>query len=122
MKTEASWLFAFTLFTRLCILVQAAPPIAVPSADDDEPKDPFQMRVSQSKISMIFGGFSNPYTHFNPLQLPDIAQKAQSEIVKEVAKNHGDGRLVQPNFQWCSAHGTRPLCLRVNHQLDDRMT
>ena len=72
-------------------------------SNDDLP-DPFQMRVYQTSVSMVFSGFSKPYIHFRDVELFDIGHKAQYEIVQAVVQNRGDGPIAQPNFEWCSFH------------------
>lgn len=73
-----------TLFTSLlllllhfCTLTLALPPIFTTERAKDNLPDPFQLRVYKTPVSLIFSGFSDPYTHFEALQLLDIAHEAQ---------------------------------------------
>ncbi|KAL8957347.1 MAG: hypothetical protein Q9183_006085, partial [Haloplaca sp. 2 TL-2023] len=90
--------------------------------------DPLQMQVYDSPLSMIFSGFSTPFTPFRDLQLMDIAVKAQEQIIKEwVAGAKPDGAIPTPNLEWSSPHsghtfGARVVYLRFNHQLDGGFT
>ncbi|KAL8917809.1 MAG: hypothetical protein Q9208_007738 [Pyrenodesmia sp. 3 TL-2023] len=85
----------------------------------DDWTDPFHLpALPGSSISLILSGFSKPYHAFEPLMLVDIAAKAQFEIVKGVVDSRGDAVIAQPDFQWCSNHGKKPVCLRVHHTLE----
>ncbi|KAL8902470.1 MAG: hypothetical protein Q9207_004691 [Kuettlingeria erythrocarpa] len=89
------------------------------ASNNNDYTDPYHLPpLSGSSISLILSGFLNPAHAFEPLLLLDIAAKAQAEIVRGVVESRGDAVIAQPNFQWCSNHGRRPVCLRVNHTLE----
>ncbi|KAL8754002.1 MAG: hypothetical protein Q9184_005250 [Pyrenodesmia sp. 2 TL-2023] len=103
----------------------AAPPILGPPTTSslqmasNDYTDPYHLApLRGSSISLILSGFLRPMHPFEPLMLFDIAAKAQFEIVKGVVDSRGDAVIAQPNFQWCSNHGRKPVCLRVNHTLE----
>ncbi|KAL8646600.1 MAG: hypothetical protein Q9210_006042, partial [Variospora velana] len=83
--------------------------------------DPFRLQVPNEPIYLLLSGFLNPArTPFEPILLYDLAQRAQADIVKEVLAAKRDTPILVPNQEWCSWHGRRPVCLRVNWKYLDQ--
>lgn len=116
--------FLLLLTSTWLLPTLAAPPMGGPPttsslrmASNDFTDPYYQPPLPGSSISLMLSGFLKPYHLFEPLMLMDIAAKAQFEIVKGVVDSRGDAVIAQPNFQWCSNHGKKPVCLRLNHTL-----
>ena len=75
---------------------------------DDIPQDPFQMRIRDTTITLIFGKYGKPPSARDALSYRDtllyLLFRAQAEIVKNVVTNRGDGTIPTPNIIWRHAH------------------
>ena len=71
---------------------------------DDIPLDPFQMRIRDTTITLIFGKYGSPPSARDALSYRDtllyLLFRAQAEIVKNVVTHRGDGRIPTPNIIW----------------------
>lgn len=71
---------------------------------DDIPPDPFQMRIRDTTITIIFGKYGKPPSARDALSYRDtllyLLFRAQAEIVKNVVANRGDGAIPTPNIIW----------------------
>lgn len=68
------------------------------------PTDPYQMRIRDTTITLIFGKFGPPPAprdqNYYRATLLNILFRAQAEIVKHVVENRGDGTIPMPNLIW----------------------
>ncbi|KAL9010399.1 MAG: hypothetical protein Q9173_004663 [Seirophora scorigena] len=93
-------------------LTNATPAVLQPRAGH-ELTDPYKYQVPNSAIYLLLSGFRSAPRRFDPSQLLDLAQMAQTEVAGEVLPR-GDVPIHTPNQEWCSWHGPQPVCLRVN--------
>ena len=81
------------------------------------PQDPFQMRLRDTTITLIFGKYGQPPSVRDALSYRDtilyLLFRAQTEIVKMVVANKGDGTIPTPNIGW--RHGRH--FVTINQQL-----
>ncbi|KAL8964276.1 MAG: hypothetical protein Q9183_004565, partial [Haloplaca sp. 2 TL-2023] len=88
--------------------------------------DPFQMRIYQTSLQLILGGFSEPYEPIRDFQLMEINAKAQQQIVYQMAAK-GDGVIPAGGLEWSSPHSdplyrNRRLYLRVYRRISRGFT
>ncbi|KAM0801908.1 hypothetical protein BDR22DRAFT_887961 [Usnea florida] len=76
----------------------------------DYPIDPYQMRVHDTTTSLIFSKYGPPI-HFQTFL--ELVAKAQYQIVQAVIAAHGDGPVLQRNFEWSE----KGLYLRISRPL-----
>ncbi|KAL8764836.1 MAG: hypothetical protein Q9194_006817 [Teloschistes cf. exilis] len=128
-----------TFLSLLFFLVQSTSTLASPAplnattllSRDDLPTDPYQQRIPQTTLYLVFSGFRSPLSPFNPLQLIDIGFQAQSDIVDMMNFNRGraegGGKVPMPNLEYYSYHAGGPggrgkgkaVFLRWNHRAVD---
>lgn len=138
MKSLVNSLLSFVVLFRLWLFVHAAPPLAqTNSASElnllapnsscgvDAPvpnlknvHDPYQARVPGTATQVIFSGFTNPHTKIDAADFFYVGYKAQSDIVRNVIRNRGDGPIAQPNLRW----DRYKTALTINHKLDNELT